>query len=107
MRWRVEFSPHALRSLKKLDKPTWTAIVQGLAGLAEELSAGTSLVQVAANVTKLVGVEPPEWRLRAGDYRARFRVDVRTATDAESGQPIEEGIVVVTRLGHRRDVYRD
>lgn len=90
-----------------LDKPTRAAIVQGLAGLADELSAGSSLAQVAANVTKLVGAEPAEWRLRSGDYRTRFRVDVRTATDAESGQLTEEGIVVVTRLGHRRDVYRD
>ena len=27
------------------------------------------------DVTRLQGVEPPEWRLRVGDWRVRFRYD--------------------------------
>jgi mRNA interferase RelE/StbE len=44
---------------------------------------------LASSVKALSG--QPEWRLRIGDYRAIFRLDGDT--------------VVVTKIGHRRDVY--
>lgn len=108
--WRVELSPHAARGLKKLDRPVQVAIVTALAGLADELNGGTVLAAVTANVKKLVGSDPAEWRLRAGDYRARFRAEVCTIEKDpgdKASEPREEGVLVVTRVGHRREVYRD
>ncbi|MNS22289.1 hypothetical protein D3C72_540740 [compost metagenome] len=73
-----------------------------------ELNAGSELPNVTASVTKMVGIEPPEWRLRAGDYRARFYVEHGVV---ESGEPEKmadlENVVVVFKVGHRREVYRD
>jgi mRNA interferase RelE/StbE len=46
----------------------------------------------AGDVVRLRGIEPPEWRLRVGDYRIRFRV--------------RGGVLEVLRVAHRRDVYR-
>ena len=105
--WRVELTSHATRSLKKLDRPVQVAIVTALSGLVDDLSQGTAITGVATNVTKLVGIEPDEWRLRVGDYRVRFRVEVRALPGTDDEAPRDEGVVVVVRLGHRRDVYRD
>ena len=46
----------------------------------------------AGNVKKLQGVEPAEFRLRAGDYRVRFY------TSAE--------VVRILRVRNRREAYR-
>ena len=46
----------------------------------------------AGNVKKLHGVKPPEYRLRAGDYRVRF--DLRGET------------IRILRVLNRRDAYR-
>ena len=43
---------------------------------------------------KLTDVKPDAWRVRVGDYRIVFRVD-----DASKE-------VLVTRIKHRREVYR-
>ncbi|MCI0339833.1 MAG: type II toxin-antitoxin system RelE/ParE family toxin [Planctomycetales bacterium] len=43
---------------------------------------------------KLQGEEGPVWRVRVGDYRVLYRIDDATR------------IVTVTRVRHRRDVYR-
>lgn len=58
-----------------------------------------------------------EWRLRVGDYRAIFTVEVRTIdppATAEgapaAGEPgpdeRELGAVIVVRAAHRREVYQ-
>ncbi len=44
------------------------------------------------NVKKLQGIDPPEFRLRVGDYRVRFHNDGVTVT--------------VLRVLHRREAYR-
>jgi len=46
----------------------------------------------APRVVMLQGIEPPEFRLRVGDYRVRFHC---------SGDALE-----VTAIRHRREVYR-
>lgn len=46
----------------------------------------------AGNVKKLKGVDPPEYRLRAGDYRVRFELDGET--------------VRILRVRNRREAYR-
>ena len=46
----------------------------------------------AGSVKKLQGVNPPEYRLRVGDYRVRFELDTET--------------VRVLRVRNRREAYR-
>ena len=45
----------------------------------------------AGNVKMLHGISPPEYRLRIGDYRVRFR---------------QEFTARVLRVRHRREAYR-
>ena len=44
------------------------------------------------NVKRLHGINPPEYRLRVGDYRARFQTD--------------GNIVTILRVRNRREAYR-
>jgi mRNA interferase RelE/StbE len=46
----------------------------------------------AGNVKRLQGVDPPEYRLRVGDYRVRFHLDDET--------------IQVLRVRNRREAYR-
>jgi mRNA-degrading endonuclease RelE of RelBE toxin-antitoxin system len=46
----------------------------------------------AGNVKRLQGIDPPEYRLRAGDYRVRFE--------------LEKQIMRVLRVRNRREAYR-
>lgn len=46
----------------------------------------------AGNVKKLHGFKPPEYRLRAGDYRVRFDLSGET--------------ILILRVRNRRDAYR-
>lgn len=46
----------------------------------------------AGSVKKLHGIEPPEYRLRVGDYRVRFELKGET--------------LIVLRVRNRKDVYR-
>ncbi len=73
----------ALKDMARLDKGIARRIKQEADRLAE---TGTG------NVKKLQGIDPPEFRLRVGDYRVRFHND---------------GIaVIVLRVLHRREAYR-
>ncbi len=45
------------------------------------------------NIKRLQGIDPPEFRLRVGDWRVRF-----SYTDSET--------VYINRVRHRRDVFR-
>jgi hypothetical protein len=64
--WRVELTPHAVRTFKKLERPIKVRIVEDLGGLVSELSSGAPLTSVTANVKKLVGTAPEEWRCGLG-----------------------------------------
>ena len=46
----------------------------------------------AGNVRRLQGIEPPEHRLRVGDYRVRFHLDPDT--------------IRILRVRNRREAYR-
>lgn len=70
-RWRVELAPSARRDIKRLDRQVQGRIVTALDGLAEQPPVG--------DVKRLAG-QPPEWRLRVGDYRLRFIRDPATRT---------------------------
>ena len=41
----------------------------------------------AGNVKKLQGIDPPEYRLRVGDYRVRFELDGETHSRSPRAQP--------------------
>lgn len=106
MRWEAEYSPPALRVLKKFDRPTRDAIVAGVERLVMELREGTTPL---TGITKLVGLDA--WRLRLGDYRVVFRMEVQVvgeeAVSEDVATTIEPSrVVVIERVGHRREVYR-
>lgn len=85
MSYAVRVSPAATRQLRKLDPPTrrrMQAVIELLADNPRPPAA-----------TQLVGGRG-EWRVRVGDYRIVYEIG-----DAEL-------VVLVLRLGHRREIYR-
>lgn len=84
MTYRVELERSATVGLRKLPRGDQQRVVAKLRGLAEDPRP--------SGVTKLSGTEG--WRIRSGDYRIVYLVD-----DAEQ-------IVTVTRIAHRKHVYR-
>jgi mRNA interferase RelE/StbE len=80
---QVEWTGSALEDMAGLDK----GIARRVKGAVERF-AETG----AGNVKKLKGVDPPEYRLRAGDYRVRFELDAET--------------VRILRVRNRREAYR-
>ena len=77
------------RQLRKLPGPAGVDVLAAL-----EAYAATG----AGNVTRLVDVRPPTYRLRVGEYRAVFRLTGGGATGAAAA-------VTVEWAGHRRDAY--
>jgi mRNA-degrading endonuclease RelE of RelBE toxin-antitoxin system len=71
MKWQLVWTPHALKDIRKLDGVTRERIVSLLERFAE-----TGI----GDVLQLTDVHPPEWRLRVGDWRIRFRKDPTQAT---------------------------
>jgi mRNA interferase RelE/StbE len=79
---RIEWTEIALRVLAALDKGVARRIKQAVDRFAET---------GVGDVKKLQGVNPPEYRLRVGDFRVRFYQDSET--------------VHVLRVRNRRDAY--
>jgi mRNA interferase RelE/StbE len=77
----IEWTEKALEDMAALDKGVARWVKQ-----AVERFADTG----AGNVKRLQGIEPPEYRLRVGDYRVRFHLDA----------------VLVVRVRNRREAYR-
>ena len=80
---QVEWTEPALEDIAALDKGIARRVK-----LAVERFAETR----AGNVKKLQGIEPPEYRLRVGDWRVRFHQD--------------DTIIRVLRVLNRREAYR-
>jgi mRNA interferase RelE/StbE len=83
--YAVRVSPAAARQIRKLDPPIrrkMQAVIELLADNPRPPAA-----------TRLVGGQG-EWRVRVGDYRIVY--EIRGA----------ELVVLVLRLGHRREIYR-
>jgi mRNA interferase RelE/StbE len=83
---RIQIAPSAVRQLRKLPTTVRERIVGHIEDLAIEPRPRGSI--------KLQG-EDDLYRIRVGDYRVIYRVGD------------EELIVLVLRVGHRREVYRD
>lgn len=85
MPYRVEFKPSARRQLRKLPRDVQARIISRVEALAhdprppgsEEISGGEDL-----------------HRIRIGDYRVVYEIQGRVL------------LVLVVRVGHRREVYR-
>lgn len=84
MTYEVEVTTTAARQIARIPNPDQRRIVERI----ERLGADPR----PANATKLQGIDA--WRVRQGTYRIVYTID-----DAVR-------IVTVTRVGHRREVYR-
>lgn len=85
MAHHVEIEPQVLKELRNLPLADERRVVEKIRGLAEEPRP--------IGCEKMVG-QRDAWRIRSGNYRVVYRVD-----DSEQ-------VVTVTRVGHRREVYR-
>ena len=88
MAWRVEFTPEAEKQLAKLDKQSAKCITKFLKERVASLNDPGSLGD------PLKGRLREFWRYRVGDYRILCRIEERRL------------LVLVVKIGHRRDVYR-
>jgi len=79
----IEWTETALEHMAALDKGIARRVKQ-----AVERFTDTG----AGNVKRLQGIDPPEYRLRVGDYRVRFHLGDET--------------VQVLRVRNRREAYR-
>ena len=83
--FEITWAPAAARQFRKLDRAAQEQIRRTLVILRETPRPPRAI--------KLVGGEG-EWRLRTGDYRIVYDINDR------------ELIVLVVRVGNRRDIYR-
>ena len=85
MLYRIELTPSAARELRRLDPAARRRVQAAVELLADDPRPPSA--------TRLVG-GAGEWRVRTGDYRVVYEIrnDVL--------------LVLVIRIGHRRDVYR-
>lgn len=88
MTWRIEFEARALKELKKLDRSEARRIT---AYMRKRVAIRDDPRTLA---TQLIGQWGDYWRFRVGDYRVICRLED------------QEFIVLVVRVGHRREVYR-
>jgi mRNA interferase RelE/StbE len=80
---RIEWTELAVDDMAALDKSTARRVKSAVERLAE---SGTG------DLKKLHGVDPPAYRLRAGDFRVRLE--------------LEGGTIRVLRVRNRREAYR-
>jgi mRNA-degrading endonuclease RelE of RelBE toxin-antitoxin system len=79
----VAFTDQAKADIRALPQPIALQILRTIARFLETEQG---------DVKRLQGIEPPEFRLRLGDYRVRFH---------DLGDSIQ-----ILRVRHRKDAYR-
>jgi mRNA interferase RelE/StbE len=84
--WQIAWTGPARRDMRHLDHQVAHRIHRAMQRLAEA---------DLGDVKRLQGVDPPEWRLRAGDWRVRFTYDFEART------------IIVLRVLPRGRAYRD
>jgi len=82
-RYRLVISNRFRRDMRRLDVPTHRRVLEALATLDDNPRQGIRLTNVAIG----------QWRIRVGDWRIRY--------------DIEEDQILLYRVRHRRDIYRD
>ncbi|WP_188042902.1 type II toxin-antitoxin system RelE family toxin [Changpingibacter yushuensis] len=85
MTYAISYVPSAARAMRKLDRVTARRVADAISELASEPRPPGFLQMKGGD---------GELRIRVGDYRVVY--DVRD----------EELVVLVLRLGHRREIYR-
>lgn len=89
MAWRVEFLPEAARELQKVDRPVRERILAFLRDRVARRPDPRGLGEA------LRGPEIGRyWKYRVGDYRVICSIQD------------DRVVIVVVRIGHRREVYR-
>jgi mRNA interferase RelE/StbE len=86
--WKVEFHPHALKELSRLDRVGQQRILRLL---RERIETGEDPRRLGS---PLHGPKRDLWKYRIGDYR--LLCDIRN----------DEVLVLVLRVGHRKEIYR-
>ena len=85
MAYSISYVPSAAKTLRKLDRPTARRLLEVIGALADD-PRPPGCIQLKGGDGEL--------RIRVGDFRIIY--DVRD----------DELIVLVLRVGHRREVYR-
>jgi mRNA-degrading endonuclease RelE of RelBE toxin-antitoxin system len=80
---KIAWTDQARADVRDIDRDTAIDLLHGLARF---------VATEEGDVKRLQGIEPPEFRLRLGDYRVRFQ---------DLGESIE-----ILRVRHRKDPYR-
>jgi mRNA interferase RelE/StbE len=85
MTYRVEITPAAQRTIKKLPKNIQKKLIEIIEFLVEDpRPVGVVKLSTAGNL----------YRVRTGDYRIIYEIQDRIL------------LIVITKIGHRRDVYK-
>jgi mRNA interferase RelE/StbE len=87
--WVVEFDPAAAKEMRKLDPPVARRIVEFLRDRLAVLDDPRSIGEALRGST--LG---EFWKYRLGDHRVIARIVDRRV------------LIIVVRIGHRREVYR-
>jgi mRNA interferase RelE/StbE len=87
--WTIEFDPAAIKELKKLDKPVARRITAFLHERVAQSQDPRSIGQALAG-ENLGGY----WKYRVGDWRIIAKIE-----DSKV-------LIIVLRVGNRRDVYK-
>jgi mRNA interferase RelE/StbE len=85
LKYRIEFKRSAAKALKKLPKPDRRRIRDKIDSFAENLPDPAT--------TKMKG-DNPFHRIRVGDYRIIYEI------------PGDILVIMVLKIGHRKEVYR-
>lgn len=85
MNYTIKYRPSAAKAIRKLDRPVARRLLERIEALAED--------PMPAGCVQLRG-DGGEFRVRVGDYWAIYEVHS------------EEIVVLVLRVGHRREIYR-
>jgi mRNA interferase RelE/StbE len=82
--YKIELRRQAQRALDKLPKTEFQAVIESIRALG--------------NTPRPRGLEKVKgtglWRIRQGDYRIVYSIDD------------DEKLVIIVRVGHRREIYR-
>jgi mRNA interferase RelE/StbE len=87
MAWKIDLAPTALKQLAKLDKPVARRILKFLHERVQKLDDPRKIG------AKLQGTLSEFWKYRVGDYRLICSLEN------------DRLVVLVLRIGHRREVY--
>lgn len=88
MAWKIEFDPAARKELDKLDRPIHHRVLKFLRERVERLDDPRQIGE------RLAGTLSDFWKYRVGDYRLICSLEN------------DRLVVLVLRIGHRREVYK-